>query len=189
MARLFFKVFYMTFLWMLLLANLVIFFDLSNIFNAYTDVVNLDLSNRYFGVSDLINALKDINNLPAGSVVSSVGSFQKMVFEFGLSQVGDIKSSFIQMQSSFVSGSNVLDWLKGIFYAISNMYLLAFTAITYIFGALVLVFYYLLLFISLVFTILKMIGGTYSSQVPNTHLLDGALFNIGNLITPLLTAV
>ena len=77
MGRLFFKTFLTTFLWIILLANLLIAFDLVSVVGAGWGVFNgnIDWSDKYFGVSTLIHIFENLDQTRLGKFATTIGKF------------------------------------------------------------------------------------------------------------------
>lgn len=178
----------MTFLWIILLANLLIAFNMTNIIGPYSSLFSvttgLDLSNRYFGVSDLIYGLRNIDKNPIGSFVSSVGNYQNAIYSNASKLMENYRDLLSDTTSLFGNG-NFLDVLKGIATALFALVNMVGSFFTYTWGFIVMIFYYILLVFSLTYTILFWVTGIYSTELPSTITMA-----TGNLcITPLLTAI
>ena len=81
MTRLFLKIVYTFFLWIILLANLFMAFDMIEIVNSFGNTyATWDWSERYFGVSNLIIALRNIKDTPLGTFSTQVGDFSNRLY-------------------------------------------------------------------------------------------------------------
>lgn len=177
MTRLFLRTFYIVFLWIILLANLIFVFDLGQIVGSYTTFNSGDLSNKYLGVSTIINMLKNLDELPLGKFTSSMGSFQKDLFRNGAGLLDNLE------WPNLAEAKNFLDGVIEIFKGIASIGKIIASLFVYLFGILMTIIYYIMLTLNFVFTIFAFFNGYNVSEVPR-HIWEE-----GNFITPLFTAV
>ena len=190
MGRLFLKTFYTFFLWILLLANLFIFFDMTSlILNPLAPYTAPDLSNSYFGVSTFINAFKTIDTTPFGKFVLGLGGMQKELYRIATEMFST--STIDDIITSFSTSSNVIDVLKSILKVITGIARASISSALWVFAIGYTIFYYLTLVLNFAYYVIGLVGGQYITPVPDTGLLDDMIVagNISNCITPLLSVV
>lgn len=164
MAKLFLKVFYVQFLWILLLANLCMAFNMMEIIQgAYVDFhpSDWDWSTRYLGVSSMIDFFKNIDNLSdLGSFLHGLGNFYRDVFSYSNKLFTNIT------WPTFTQINNPVDWfvaVGGVFAGIGQMFASFFV---WWFGLIVQVFYIICMLFQIVFLVILMMSGMYSNELP-----------------------
>lgn len=187
MIKLFFKTLYTIFLWIILLANLFIFFHMTDlVINPSMIATGRNLDNAYFGVSTLINAFKNIDQLPISGFAMDVGKTQRDLYSMATDIFTSVDWEFTA--DLFSNASDIIEWFKALWSALVNIFNYVRAIGIFIGGAFTMVFYFVLMIFSIVYTLMGLFNGYYANEVP-PHLLWSFACKISNCITPLMSAV
>lgn len=160
MTRLFFKTLLNFFLWLILLINLVMFFQVPSMFDS-----GYIYEGTYFGVSGLINAFKSMGDTPLATFTLKIHDFYKNVAKTfnelwsntvlnlpkNLSQTWDEDMKLVALFKS------IWEVLKVIFMSITSI-------IGFLFNGFVFMFYCLAMIINLFWFLINLLG--YSTITP-----------------------
>lgn len=176
MMKLFLKSFLNIFLWILLLANLYMAFDMMFIVQGGANVINgVDYTNRYFGISSFISILQGDN--PFGNLgVEYVSKYLREVNSTAQWLWNQPTPNFEEVTNIGEFASEVFDLLVNVVSKIGSVFVYAWLFMVNL-------VYILLNLLTLVYGIFGFFSGHYSKELPHTY------DNLVMVITPLITSM
>lgn len=177
MTRLFLKTFLNIFMWIILLANLYMAFDMMFIAQGLFNAVNgVDYTDRYVGVSSIIQILEGGDLWTGSLVLDEVSTYLRDMNTLARNLWGQPFPSFNEV-------NNFLDWLQQFTDVLVAIATKIASLVVYGWVMVINVIYVILNVLSLFYTIIGFFSGHFSKKLPHTY------DNLVMVITPLITSM